>query len=196
MRTLQLLMTVLTCALLSAEASGAAASAMPTAAPTNITRRPGATGYRPTPPDSVGGQSVPAPSDRNTVGAARSRGAPITHGRGPQPRVPGNADALRKALNAPAQAGLIRQPGAHAPAAHLDAADARARAPAGAGQMPPRAIGGTTARQRGASIQSVASNAMSGSRRPPSGLVLGGATAPSRHVGNGTVDGSAFHRGH
>jgi hypothetical protein len=146
---------------------------------------------------AVPGREVRGPNapGRSPQATPRSRGGSATQARGPQHAMQDNTAALRTALRAPVHRGQTRQSMAPQGATRPDpVSNSHAPNSANAPQLSAGRTAVITANSRVTGTQSIASNGMPGSRRPPTGLVAIGGAVTNRNAGRAVIDGNAVHR--
>jgi hypothetical protein len=145
---------------------------------------------------TVAGRDIRAPNAprRSPSATSRGRAGSATQARGPQHAAQDNTAALRTALRAPVHRGQTRQSMVRQGVTRPDPVST-SRAPnlANAPQLSAGRTGVITVNTRVTGTQTIASNGMPRSRRPPTGLVTIGGAVTNRNATRGVLDGNAVH---
>jgi hypothetical protein len=147
---------------------------------------------------AIAGREVRGPNapGRRPPATPRGRTGSATQARGPQHAMQDNTAALRTALRAPVHRGRTRQSMVRQGATRADPVS-NSHAPPNSANAPQLSAGRTgviTANSRVTGTQTIASNGMPGSRRPPTGLVTIGGAVTNRNATRAVIDGNAVHR--
>ena len=146
---------------------------------------------------TVAGRNTRAPNAPRRSPSATSRGSTgsATQARGPQHAAQDNTAALRTALRAPVHRGQTRQSMVRQGVTRPDpVSTSHASNLANAPQLSAGRTGVITANSHVTGAQTVASNGMPGSRRPPTGPVTIGGAITNHNATRGVLDGNSVHR--
>ena len=146
---------------------------------------------------TVAGRDIRGPNapGRTPPATPRGRTGSATQARGSQHAMQDNTAALRTALRAPVHRGQTRPSMVRQGATRPDpVSNSHVPSLANAPQLSASRTGVITANSRVTGSQTVASNGVPGSRRPPTGLVTIGGAVTNRNATRAVIDGNEVHR--